>query len=287
MKELLQMAFDTIKPHIPPDAAWIPTASIAVLGVLGLLLLVRGAKLAPAVAGLTFLGLGALGGSFLAPAVATPLWPTAGVVGLIGLGLGLIFFRFWLAVLVAGCFAGGALTLYTGKVLAPHLSNYTSSNLNVAAGDDVLLQIGLPEAGDVATAADSGWAELGHLWTYLTGVVPSFQASFWAIVLSTALAGLVFGLLLPKAARALLAATVGTVCFFTAGVALLDANWPSTLAELKSLGTWSWVIVAGVWALALLLNLRSLRKKPQKKDADSEADDAPSVARAGRTPNVL
>jgi hypothetical protein len=272
MEELLRMVVDALRQHIPQRAAWIPFVGIGVLGLSGLVLLVRGAKLAPVASGLAFLGLGGIGGAFVAQAVGVPAWPIAIVAAAVGLGLGLVLFKLWLAILVAVCFAGGGLTLYAAKAVSPHVGSYTSRNLEA---EESVLGVALPEAGGAAAAAGSPWTELVEFWGYMSEEVPSFQTSFWAILLSTGLAGLILGLLLPKAARALCAATAGTFCLFVALTGLLKVVWPAALGQLKLLGVWGWVIVLVVWGLSLVGNWRNVRGRRAGKGKGA-SDEAPA-----------
>ena len=258
MEELAQMIYSTVTQHIPQSEAWIPYVGTGLLGLVGLVIMLKGAKLAPAISTCLFIGLGAAGGAAVTHLLHTLFWPSVIVGTAAGLVLGLLFFRVWLAVLVATCFIGGSLSLYSAKVLAPYVGGYTSQNL--AAGGSVL-DVTVPQAGDAATVASSTWQEAQRFWGYLAEKVPSFQSSFWAIVLSTGLAGLVFGLLLPRPARALCAATFGTLCFFVGLTMVLKMAWPGAVAELSGFGAWLWVVVAGVWALSLVYNFLDVRRR--------------------------
>jgi len=272
--ELLKMIVDAVTQHMPQSAAWIPYVGAGVVGVLGLALMFKGARLAPLICGLSFLSLGGLSASFLAHSLGTPVWPTIAAGAIIGLTLGLLLFKIWLAVLVAGCFAAVALSLYTGRVLAPHISTYVSGSV---ASSDPLYAIGLPEPA--AQSTSSPQQELAKFWAYLGQQVDGFVPSFWAIILSTSLAGLVFGLLLPRTARALIAASAGTMCFFVGLTGMLKVVWPAGLMHLRPLGAWAWVIVIAAWCLALALNLRDMRSpRPRPLDAEGPAGSRPAVA---------
>jgi hypothetical protein len=272
MKELLQMIYDTVMQHMPDSAAWVPYAGTALLGLFGLLLLVKGAKLAPWMAALTFLALGGLGGSFVSYWIGTPPWVTMIACGVIGFALGLVLFKYWLAILVAGCCICAALSFYGVRIVWPHMADYSSSNF----GQEVPGEVVMPKAGADVLAKQSTEAELAQEWAFLCKDVPNFQTSVWAIVISTGLAGLAFSLLLPGAAKALFAATAGTFCVFVAIGALLKVMWPSALTWLASTGTWGWAILGVVWVIALLHNLLDVRRKRPKSP---KVDKAPSAKR--------
>ena len=267
MEELLQMVYDAVTQHIPQSAEWIPFLGTGLLALFGLLLMAKGARLAPVMSALAFLGLGGIVGSFLSHAMATPIWPSIIIAAVIGFGLGFVLFKLWLAVLVAACFAGISLSLYSNNVISPHLGNYASWNLNV---EESVLGVTLPDVNDAAVAAESSQAELGQLWKYFADVIPNFRLSFWAILLSTSLAGLLFGMFLPKASRALFAATAGSFCLLVAMTALLKAHWPASLDQLKALGVWGWVIVTVIWVISLIYNMHDLRMQRRKKTKNAD-----------------
>jgi hypothetical protein len=271
MKELLQTLFDTVTQHMPRDAAWIPLAALSALGLFGLLLMTRGARLAPALSALAFAALGGIGGSFVAHAFSLPTWPTMVGSGIVAFGLGLLFFRLWLAVLIAMCTVSAALSLYTARVVAPHLVNYPSWGLRTDHGEDIVLGVTLPQAGQRVAAAPSPQADLARLWQYLTETVPQLRTGVLAIVLSAGLGGFIFGLLLPRTSRVIFAATAGTFCFFVALVAILEATWPAALAELKALGPWAWVIIVAVWTLSLLFNAMDVRPRGSGRRSEPQA----------------
>lgn len=270
MKELLQTLFDTVTQHIPRDAVWIPLVSLAALGVFGLLLMTKGARLTPALSALAFGAIGGVGGSFAAHALTLPAWPTMVASGIIAFGLGLLFFRLWLAVLISICAVSAALSVYTARVVAPHLVNYPSWGLRTDHGEDILLGVTLPQAGQRVAASPSPQADLARVWQYLTETVPQLRTGIWAIALSSGLGGFVFGLLLPRTSRVLFAATAGTFCFFVALVALLEAAWPAALAELRAIGPWTWVIIAAVWTLSLVFNAMDLRPRSSARKSEPE-----------------
>lgn len=258
MIELPRMIMEALTQHIPTDASWAPLAGIVLLGVFGLVLMIRGARLAPAMTGLVFLGIGGIAGSFVAQWTALPPWPTIVVVGGIGLALGLTLFKIWLATLVAACFIFASLTVYGVKVVSPYIPNYTSHNF------DEQKWVTLPEPGQAAELRSSAQSGLVNFWNYLATEVPNFQASFVAIILATGLAGFIFGWMLPKASRALWAATAGTFCFLFATLIALEGHWPQAANWLQSTGPWMWAPVLALWFGALVYNLVDIRDKRVK-----------------------
>ncbi|MGD8451422.1 MAG: hypothetical protein PVJ57_06350 [Phycisphaerae bacterium] len=271
MNDYLNMFFETAKQHIPESAVWMPQVGTGVLALVGLILMLRGGKLAPFVAACAFLGIGGLGGWYASAWIGTPLWPSVAVTGLIGLVLGLLLFRVWLGLLTGACFIAAALTVYGVRVVAPYIENYASQGYDAQAG---LMGVSLADPGTLAASTGTRGAELAHLWSYLVSTVPAFQTNFWAITASTGLAGLLVGLLLPRLSRALFAATAGTFCMFLALVMALKVIWPSALAWLTTLGTWSWGIVAAVWLFSLLHNFFTMRRRHvRRKAAEEEAPE--------------
>jgi len=273
MNETFQMVLDAFTQHIPATGNWLPLGGMLATVLFGLILLLRGAKLAPLLAALTFVGLGGIGGSFVGSWLGLPVWPSIMVSGVLGFIIGLVLFRFWLALLLAGCSCVGALSVYYLHVLNPYVANFTADNY-----DAENRLVTLPIADAIAGAADAPSQQLGQLWAYLGQNVPNFHAGFAAVVLSAGLAGLVFGLLLPKVSRALWAASAGTLFFVGGLVALLEVMAPSALGWLVSLGAWGWVIVGIAWAASLVYNLLHCREKRPKKPTadDGEAEAAPA-----------
>jgi len=269
-----KMILEALTQHIPQSAAWLPYASTGVLALLGLVLMAKGAKLAPLMAACAFATGGGLSGSYVAHWFSTPVWPTIGVGAAIGFGLGLVLFKLWLSILVAASFVVAALSFYGVKVVSPHLEGYTSQGYNAREPG---IGVTLPMPGSTVAVAPSPQEELTHLWSYLTGRIPSFQTSFWAIVASTGLAGLLVGLLVPRVARALLASTLGLGCVLLAVVAGLKALWPEALGWLTTLGPWTWGVAAGVWTVSLLYNFvdlggrRTVRRDPPEPVAKPAA----------------
>jgi hypothetical protein len=266
--ELAQRLFETVTQHVPPGAHWVAPAALATLTLIGIVMMVRGAKLAPAFAALAFLGLGGVGGSFLADWVALPVWPTMGVIGVVGLIIGLTLFRFWQAALLAVCCAGGALSVYYVQVLQPHAASFVYGN------PGALVTVPEPGANLAESATASASQVLSQLWSHLSANVSSFQTNFMLILSSAAIAGLVFGWLLPRASRALWGASLGTVFFLAGLMALLQMFAPTAAAWLTSRGPWSWALLAAVWGGSLIYNLVTCREKKSEKDSGKAAKPA-------------
>ena len=266
MNDLPGMLLDTLKEHVPPGAEWAPLVAAAVTAAIGLVLMVKGARLAPALAALACAGLGGAAGPFAAPLLGTPLWPTVIASGAIGLILGVVFFRIWLGVLVGAFLMLAATGVYGGQVLREPLNAYLSAGL-----DREKQLVTLPQA-DGAVAQRLDWQqEAAGLWSYLGENVPNFQASFYAVVISTGLAGLIFGLLLPKLSRAFGAASLGTVLLALAACAAVQLRWPEEAARLVQWGP----LVAGVlWVLSLVYNWLDVHGARPKKRAAAEPKHA-------------
>src|SRR5687768_5016132 len=106
-QDLLYALFSSVTQHIrlPDGLANVPLFATAAVGVFGLLLMIRGAKWASWLGAMAFLAVGALGGSHLAAVWNTPLWPTVGIAAVASFMVGLVLFRIWQAVMLAGCCA--------------------------------------------------------------------------------------------------------------------------------------------------------------------------------------
>ncbi len=251
------MIFNTLNQHIPPGAGWIPLTAAAVIALFGFVFLVKGARLAPILASVCFGLLGAATGKLVSAPLSTPLWPTIGVCTAVGLVLGVLLLRLWLAVLAGVCLILVGLSVYTGQVLREPLNKYLTSGLD---HDNQLVTL---PGGPAETGQSAGWqAQARDLWTHLSSSVPNFQPSFYTIVLSAGLAGLVLGLLLPRVTRAFWAASLGTGLLLIAVSGAAHACWPVALPWVTQWG----LLVAGVlWGISLLYNLADLGvfgKKP-------------------------
>jgi hypothetical protein len=276
LDELLLALFQAATEHLklPEGYGWASFAGLILVTAFGLLLLVRGAKWAPAFGALTFLGLGVFVGAFLARAIGTPMWITSGLTGVVGCVLGLVLFRFWQALLLGMCFVIAGLSVYSVRSLHVEMENWMS----LPPGADITL----PAAGSVVGEHQlTATQKLSSLWTHLSENVPHFTLTFWALVVSTGLAGLVFGLLLPRISRALWAASLGTLFFGIGVTILLRELAPSALDWLGTHHALSWSIVAALWLLSLAHNLVSCRRrKPaaDKSEADIRAKGKPATA---------
>jgi len=256
LPDLPSMAFDLISQHISPDASWIPLIVTGIIGLAGLLFMIKGARLAPILAAAVFAVVGGVAGSTLTGVVALPLWLAVGAGGVVGLVLGIVLFKFWLAALVGVCLIIAGLGVYSGQVLRGPLQEY------LAAGLDRQQQlVTLPTAGDGVAEPASWQAEVAGAWTHLSRHVPNFQPSIFAIVASTGLAGLVFGLLLPKVARAFWAASFGTILLLVAVQALVQTYWPAAAAWMAQWGLW---VVGVPWCASLVYNLADIHERPRK-----------------------
>jgi hypothetical protein len=267
MNTLFHDLLDTLTQHIPAQFGWLPALGAAIVAAFGLLVLIKGAKLAPFMTAGVFLLGGAVFGSFLANWYGFPVWPAMLGVGLVGVIIGLALFKVWLAVLVAACFIGGSLSFYGAKVLQPHIEAYESRGLT----DSGLVT--LRDPGEVIAAPQvTAGEELSGLWAYLSSAVPNFQRSFFAILIAAGLAGAACGLLVSRLSRALLAATAGVGIGFVGAFFLLQQFWPAGLQWLQSLGGWGWAILGGVWAASFVFNLADCRPSRPKKPADDEEE---------------
>jgi hypothetical protein len=268
-EEVIVALFETLTQHVklPDGYEWAPLAGFGAVTAFGLVLLLRGAKWAPGLAALTFLGVGGLAGSLLSQAIGTPLWPTVGVVGVLGFVLGLVMFRFWQAVLLATCFMIAGLSVYYARVLTPEVQNWISATPESGV-------ITLRDPGTVVGDSHPGaLAEFKSLLSHLDQNVSKFSTTTWTLVLSTGLAGLIFGLLLPGASRALWAASLGTLFFGIGLTAGLSRFAPGPLDWLKTNHGWAWGIVGIIWLLSLGLNLASCRRGKPAKATEEEATE--------------
>jgi hypothetical protein len=268
--QLANKLLETVTKHLPPDTEWMPLAIAGAATVVGLVFMVKGAKLAPVLAAIAFAGVGGFGGAFAAHTFNLPLWPVVIITGVLGLLLGVVLFRLWFALLVAGCLTVTALGVYGGQVLGPPLTEYQTRGLQVTeAGPEVTL----PEP--VTTGIQPWQNELTQLWAFLGERVPTFRASVYSITATAALAGLVFALLLPKAARAFWAATTGVLLFMPAVFTLLATFWSDGATRLQQ---WGLLITAVLWGISLLYNLADMLGWRAKKPAPPAGKPAPAAS---------
>ncbi len=255
--------FQRVLAGLPSDAPWTAGLLFAALALMGLLFLVRGGRWAPLFVALVFAAGGALGGQLAGRGLGLPQWPAILVAAAVAFVAGLVLFRLWLALQVAAAFVGAALALY-GTRLAEPLGRFDPRPL-------------LPPGSGASAAAEAASAvvpvpqRLLALWQFLSAEVPSFQLSFYAIVVSVGVAGFVFATLLPKLARAVWAATVGTGLVATAGAGLLHSFLRDAAPEIRP---WMPIGLAGVWALALLWNAADLYGLRFRKPAPTPPAEA-------------
>jgi len=266
--DLPKLIFETFNRHIPPGAGWLPMTVAAVTALLGFVFLVKGARLAPILASVCFGLLGAAGGKLVSGGLSTPFWPSVAVGTGIGLVLGVLLLRLWLAVLAGVCLIVVGLSIYTGQVLRGPLNSYLASGL-----DRSRQLVTLPNGS--ASDRPVTWQTQGHdLWTHLSSTVPNFQPSFYTIVLSAGLAGLVLGLLLPRVTRAFWAASFGTGLVLVAVNSAAHACWPAALPWVNQ---WGLVVAAVLWGVSLLYNLADLGLFGKKPTSPAPAG-APTAA---------
>ncbi len=248
----------TLQSHLPAGTAWVPTAASAAVGIVGLVFLARGARLAPALAAVFFLMLGCLVAPLVAHATGLPATPVLVVSATAGLVLGIVLFRLWFALLIAGSVALGAASLYGGQVLFPRLASYQVPGLE--STEDGLV-VTLPRSTSEA-AQQAAWIVVSSgIWKHLQQQQPNLELNLAVVVVGSGLIGLVFALLLPKAARALWAATTGTVLFLPAAYTSAQLHYPPAAAWLAA---WGVTVAAVIWSGSVLLNLSDMlgwRKK--------------------------
>jgi hypothetical protein len=225
INDLPGMLLTAAQEHIPSTAAWVPVAILAGIAAAGLLLMIKGARMAPGLAAMALALAGGAAGSVMSRLFSTPLWPSVGIASVVGLVLGILLFRLWLAVLVAGCLVIASLGVYGSQTLREPLNAYMSRGLDLQNQE-----VTLKAAGQVVAQGSSPRTELIDLWSYLSTSVPTFQTSFFVILASAGLAGLVFALLMPYLARAFWAATLGTALLLLGAYGLVQSQWPAGMA---------------------------------------------------------
>ena len=274
----LQRPLDALMQHIPEGSAWVPGCVALLAGVIGIILLLRGARLAQVFCVLGFVGIGLASGTPVAHSLGMPFWATAVALAVVGCAAGFFLFRFWLAIAMGACLAVVSLSVYGVRTAYPRLEDYTSHGYIAERG---AVGVTLQEPGAVQTGPGVE-AQMGQLWQFLAKEIPGFQLSIWALAISTGLAGVAVGVFLPRITRALLAASAGTIL---AGMALWAGTTmfvPAAWEWLRGIGAWGWLIVGVVWVGSFLVNYRSVRKKKRKESA-AEKDTgpvAPQLARA-------
>jgi len=269
MESTAASLWDTLTKQLSPDVSWAPIGGALLSAALGLVFMVKGARLAPVLAALVFAGLGAATGTVLAFALNLPFWPTAVVAGTIGLVLGIVLFRLWFALLVAGCMIAGGVSLYTGHSLVPALKDYPARGLTAT---DLGGAVTLPEPQTLEPGGMSWQREFADLWAHLDRHVPNFRTNLTTVIIVTGLSGLIFGLLLPRAARAFWAATTGTLLFVPAALAVLHTAHSQAAAWLSR---WLTLLAAVLWSMSFVYNLADvLEWRPKKRAAARTAPAA-------------
>jgi hypothetical protein len=269
------LLLDALRQHIPSGATWLPLAGMVVSGAMGVLFLVKGAKLAPWLAAAALALLGAGGGTYVAHLFGAPSGLSAAIGGLAGLVLGYLLFRVLLALLVAGCLVSVALTLYSTNVLRGPVDQYLTRGF-----DAQTQQISLQSVDAAIAAPITPQAELAGLWNHLTQSVPNLQLSIAAIVLSTGVAGMVFGLLLPKLARAFWAASFGAALLGVASYALVHTQWPQCQPHFRQ---WGVIALLAVWIVSLLFNVADMHGGVRLRKSASHPQKPANGAPAAQT----
>ena len=270
MLEWLDRLMEAARQHLSAGYAWTPWMTSAAVIFGAVIVLLKGARLVRWIISGGFLVAGGWAGAEIAHRAALPFWPTMLITAAVAVIVGALLARLWLAVMLAGCAAGGSLALYYAKVLDPVLRRFN---------DEGVATVTLAEPGEATTAL--GGIVSRAQWEFLSANVSHLQMSLMAIVISTMLAGLVFGLLLPRFSRAVSAATAGTLALLVGVYGLSHLlGWQDQLLQL---GSWTWFATGGVWLFSLLYNLldehRATRRAQPKGDADeaaAAAEPAPS-----------
>jgi len=255
--ELLIALLKTLTEQVklPEGYAWAPPAAVVAATAIGLLLLLRGARWARGLAALAFLGLGAALGAFMARAIGTPLWPSVAIGGVVAAMVGVALFRFWQALLLAVCCVAVGFSVYYVRTLTPEVENWLSAGAEAGL---VTLQ---PAGTVVGENRPGALTELRHLYAHLAQTVPQFEVTSLTLLLSTGLAGLILGLLVPRLSRALWAASLGTLLAGVGTSALLRQHAPQALDWLILHKHLAWGLVALVWLSSFAVNVASCRPK--------------------------
>lgn len=263
--QLFFALLDTLRTHIqlPEQYAWAPTAIIAGVGLIGLLLMIRGAKWAVGIGSIAFLALGGVGGQLLSGWLGTPLWPTVGIAAVTAFVLSIALFRLWQAVLLGGAAIAAALGAYYVIDLTPAANAWLGDGTTVTLRDAAT-----PETAGLARV----WTEAQSLFSHLATSVPNFQFNFWALAVSAGIAGLVFGLVLPRASCSLWAATVGTLTLGLSATSLLQSHAPDAFQWLLADAWRAWAIVGAAWLVSFIWNL--VTSGPKRQTTSGDADGA-------------
>lgn len=247
---LWQLAGEHLR--MPAGYEWAPLAGSCACALFGAVLLLRGARWAPGLAGLLLGGLCGVGAAAVAQNNGYSPLPAGLVVGVLGLGACLLMFRVLQAALLAGCLALAGVGVYYARALTPEVQSWLSRGIE---GETLTLR----PAGQIVDAGN--WAgRAGELWNHLAANVPQFQLTLGSVVGLTLAAGFVFGLLLPRLSRAIWASTLGTLICGVGATGLLQQFAPAALTWLAANPAPAWGVVAGVWFVSLVINLVSTRR---------------------------
>jgi hypothetical protein len=273
-EQLLSSLLQMVQTHvrIPENLQWVPAVLAAFALISGLITIVRGGRSAPGIVAVVFLVVGGAGGYYLAGQIATPAWLTAGIIGLVAGVLGLALFRLWQALLLGGVAMLAAMGVFAAYSLTPEISAWSDG---VAPAD---IAFDLKPAGTiVGEQRASVGQELASLWTHLDMNVPSFQLKVWSVLGSSGLAGLIFGLLLPRASRALWVSALGTLMIGSGVAGLLEQLAPAQLEWLVANPHLGWVAVGIVWVAAFMSCFLTTKPKA-KRVAESKPVAKPALA---------
>ncbi|MCA9244872.1 MAG: hypothetical protein KDA32_13015 [Phycisphaerales bacterium] len=265
---------NTLRTSLNANWSWAPPVGLGVAALFGITMLARGAKLTPSLAVGAVATLAAWAGYHFAPDAIQP-WISAIITGVVGGVLGIVFVRFWMATLVSALFVTAAVGVYGYQLNKSHpdvWQDFESRHYNPELGVATLRSVE-PE-GAVATAGESWMTQAGELWTYLGQNVPSFQTTFVAIALLTSIAGLVFGLVLPGASRAVWSASIGTLMCGCGAVGLCQMFWPTAYGWMMRQDSSAWFLVGGVWMAGFIYNWMQTRKRKAAKNDDGEGEPA-------------
>lgn len=276
-EQLLTSLAQMMRTHIqlPDGLAWAPAAAAAVTLVFGLITVMRGARWAPGLMATGFSVLGGVGGYLLAGQIATPPWLAAAIVAVAGGVIGVLFFRIWQAGLLACAAMGLAVGVFAVQSLTPEIHAWTQG----AAPDDVAFE--LRPAGSVVGDQQPGMGEqVASLWEHLGANVPGFRAKLVSVLVASGLAGLIFGLLLPRASRALWVSSSGTLMLGLGAAGLLQQFAPARIDWLVQNPHWGWAGLGLVWVAAFAYALSTVRVRPPKPQAPKAASTPPAPAAA-------
>jgi len=263
--QLPKDAWELVLNSLPTGAEWMPLAGVGIIAGVGLVVLLKGARLAPGLTSLVFALVAGTAAGKLAPMFSLPVWPVAIIAGAIGVALALSLFRVWFAILVGLCFAGTSLGFYASQTLVDPINKYLAQGLDPKTG-----KVSLPNTATAINPEAAVQEHLANLWTTLQKDHPSLNVNLSVIAAATCIGGFVFALLLPKAARSIVAASVGTAIFMPAAFGLLQAFWkPGADAIAPHLA----IITAAVWGLSLLANMLDVREKRAKKSAETDSEE--------------